>query len=212
MDKFHFFPCFARSFITLSALSTLPVVCISFGTLHAVCLTSLSLSLCFKTIMQGVLKEQEDYSCGRKYFLETKKPPATDHEFLMMGLYVNVYKGFVPQNSLPMPDAAVVRGLCPSREGYKYEMAISAVHTGVLPESVMCSAKRLMEFMKGHIVLGDQSNSLRGALKFLLPKSMLRKLGPVRYPNVQKDLRQKRLSTKCIQEQGSTMVRLSRCP
>jgi hypothetical protein len=31
-------------------------------------------------------------------------------------------------------------------------------------------------------------------------------------PNVQKDLRPKRLASKCIEEQGSTMVRLTRCP
>jgi hypothetical protein len=68
-------------------------------------------------------------------------------------------------------------------------MTISAVHTGVLPESVMCIAKRLMEFLKDQIVVGDQSNPLRGAFKSLVPKSMLRKLGPVRYSNVQKDLR-----------------------
>ena len=144
--------------------------------------------------MQGVLKEQEDYTWGRKHFV------TTDHEFLMMGVYVNVYKGFVPQKSLPMPDDAVVGGLCRSRDGYKYEMTISAVHTGVLPERVIFSAKRLMEFLKGHIVVGDQSNPLRGALKSLVPKSMLRKLGPVSYPNVQKDLRQKRLASKCIEE------------
>jgi hypothetical protein len=36
--------------------------------------------------MQGVLKQQEDYAWGRKHFA------ATDHEFLMMGVYVNVYK------------------------------------------------------------------------------------------------------------------------
>jgi hypothetical protein len=156
--------------------------------------------------MQGVLKQQEDYAWGRQNFV------ATDHEFLMMGVYVNVYKGFVPQKCLPMPDAAAVGVLCRSREGYKYEMAISAVQTGVLPESVIFSVKRLMEFLKGHIVVGDQSNPLRGALKSLVPKSMLRKLGPVSYPNVQKDLRQKRLASKCKEEQGSTMVRLTRCP
>jgi hypothetical protein len=127
-------------------------------------------------------------------------------------VYVNVYKGFVPQKCLPMPDAAAVGVLCRIREGYKYEMAISAVQTGVLPESVIFSVKRLMEFLKGHIVVGDQSNPLRGALKSLVPKSMLRKLGPVSYPNVQKDLRQKKLARKCIEEQGSTMVRLTRCP
>ena len=127
--------------------------------------------------MQGVLKQQEDYAWGRQNFV------ATDHEFLMMGVYVNVYKGFVPQKCLPMPDAAAVGVLCRSREGYKYEMAISAVQTGVLPESVIFSVKRLMEFLKGHIVVGDQSNPLRGAL-----------------------------ASKCIEEQGSTMVRLTRCP
>jgi hypothetical protein len=157
--------------------------------------------------MQKVQDNQEDLAWGRRYFLERK---ATDHEFLMLAVYLNVVKGFVPQACLRMHDAEAAGALSPQR--CRYEMPISAVHTGVLPESVMCSAKRLMEFMKGHIVLGDQSNSLRGALKSLLPKSMLLKLGPVRYPNVQKDLRQKRLSTKCIQEQGSTMVRLSRCP
>lgn len=130
----------------------------------------------------------------------------------MMGVYANVYKGFVPQECLPMPDAAAVEGLCSSREGYKYKLAISAVHTGVLPESVRFSAQKLMEFLKGHIVAGDQSNPLRGALKSLLPKSMLSNLGTVRYPNVQTNLRQKKVERKVIQEQGSTMVRLTRCP
>ena len=91
-------------------------------------------------------------------------------------------------------------------------LAISAVHTGVLPDSVRFSAKKLMEFLKGHMVLGDQSSPLRGALKGLLPKSMLSKLGTVRYPNVQDRLRQRKVEKKCIQEQGSTMVRLTRCP
>jgi hypothetical protein len=109
-----------------------------------------------------------------------------------------------------MKYAEVVGGLC--RKGHKYEMTISAVYTGVLPESVMCSAKRLMEFLKDHIVAGDQTNPLRGALKSLFPKSMFCKLGPVSYPNVQKVLRQKRLATTSIEEQGSTMVRLTRCP
>ena len=160
--------------------------------------------------MQGVVDRQEDFASARKYFLETWEEKATDREFLMMGVYLNAFKGFVPRECLTMKYGEVVGDL--RREGYKYEMAISAVHTGVLPESVMCSVKSLMEFLKGHIVVGDQSNPLRGALKSLVPKSMLRKLGPVRYPNVQKDLRQKRLATKCIEEQGSTMVRLTRFP
>ena len=130
----------------------------------------------------------------------------------MMGVYANVFKGFVPQEWLPMPDDAAVASLCSSREGYKYKLTISAVHTGVLPESVIISVKRLMEFLKGHIVIGDQSNPLRGVLKSLLPKSMLSKLGTVRYPNVQNPLRQKKLERKVIEEQGSTMVRLTRCP
>ena len=53
MDKLYFFSCFARSSITLSALSTLPVVCISFGTLHSLCLTSLSLSFMFQCNYTG---------------------------------------------------------------------------------------------------------------------------------------------------------------
>ena len=161
---------------------------------------------CFKTITQGVLKQQEDYAWARKFFT------ATDHEFLMMGVYANVVTGFVPQECLPRSDAAAVASLCSIREGYKYKLAISAVHTGVLPESVIISVKRLMEFLKGHIVIGDQSNPLRGVLKSLLPKSMLSKLGTVRYPNVQNPLRQKKLERKVIEEQGSTMVRLTRCP
>ena len=91
-------------------------------------------------------------------------------------------------------------------------LAISAVHTGVLPDSVRFSAQKLMEFLKGHMVVGDQSNPVRGALKGLLPKCMLSRLGTVRYPNVQDRLLQKKSSQKCIQEQGSTMVRLTRCP
>ena len=91
-------------------------------------------------------------------------------------------------------------------------LAISAVHTGVLPDSVRCSAQKLMEFLKGHIVVGDQSSPLRGALRSLLPKSMLSSLGTVRYPNVQATLRQKKDQRKVIQEQDSTMVRLTRCP
>jgi hypothetical protein len=140
---------------------------------------------------------EEDFASVRKYFLETWEKKATDHEFLMMGVYLNAFKGFIPRKCLTMKYAEVVGGLC--RKGYKYEMEISAVYTGVLPECVMCRAKRLMEFLKGHIVVGDQTNPLRGALKSLLPKSMLRKLGPVSYPNVQKDLRQKRLATTCIE-------------
>ena len=125
-------------------------------------------------------------------------------------MYLNAFKGFVPRECLTMKYGDVVGGL--RREGYKYEMVISAVHTGVLPESVMCSVKSLMEFLKGHIVVGDQWNPLRGALKSLLPKSMLSNLGTVRYPNVQTNLRQKKVERKVIQEQGSTMVRLTRCP
>jgi hypothetical protein len=128
----------------------------------------------------------------------------------MMGEYLNVFKGFVPQTCLPMGDANTVG--CLSRKGYKYEITISVVHTGVVPESVMHSVKRLIEFLKGHIVSGDQKTTLRGALKTVLPKCMLCRLGPVACANVQKDLCKKELVITCKQEQGSTMVHLTRCP
>jgi hypothetical protein len=119
----------------------------------------------------------------------------------MMAVYLNVVKGFVPQACLPMHDAGAATGLSPQR--YRYEMTISTVHTGVVPESVMCRVKVLMEFLKLHIRSGDQKTTLRGALKALLPKCMLCRycrLGPVKYPNVQMKLsnKQKALLPKCM--------------
>jgi len=126
---------------------------------------------------------------------------------MMMVVYMNVCNGFVPQGCLSMQITAV--GLLTMKK-YKYSMDISAVHAGVLPEIVLCSAKRLIEFLKGHIRAGDQKTTLWGALKSWLPKCMLSRLGRVSYPNVQKDFRLKGLIDKCKQEQDTTMVRLTR--
>jgi hypothetical protein len=184
--------------------------------------------------MQKVQDDQEDLAWGRRYFLERK---ATDHEFLMLAVYLNVVKGFVPQACLRMHDAEAAGALSPQR--CRYKMAISTVHTGVVPESVMCSVKRLMEFLKGHIRSGGQKTTLRGnlarvwnsetacqshqnfgetkvlyemrALKTLLPTCMLPRLGPVSYANVQLNMSKKQKKS-CINDQGLTMVRMTRCP
>jgi len=81
---------------------------------------------------------------------------------MMMVVYMNVCNGFVPQGCLPMQIASV--GLLTMKK-YKYSMDISTVHAGVLPEIVLCSAKRLIEFLKGHIRAGDQKTTLWGSLK-----------------------------------------------
>jgi hypothetical protein len=47
--------------------------------------------------MHGVVDRQEDFASVRKYFLETWEKKVTDHEFLMMGVYLNTFKGFVPR-------------------------------------------------------------------------------------------------------------------
>jgi len=114
--------------------------------------------------MQKVQGCQDDLAWGRRYFRNTWELPPTDHEYMMMVVYMNVCNGFVPQGCLPMQIASV--GLLTMKK-YKYSMDISAaaVHVGVLPEIVLCSVKRLMEFLKGHIRAGDQKTTLRGALK-----------------------------------------------
>ena len=164
---------------------------------------------CFQTILQKLRDNQEDFAWGRRYFLQSFRPQATDEELLMMAVYLNVVKGFVPQAWLPMYDAGAAGGQPPQR--CRYEMPISAVHTGVVPVSVRCSVKVLMEFLKGHILSGDQKTTLRGALKVLVPKCMLHRLGLVKYPNVQMNLSKKQKKL-CINDQGFTMVRLTRCP
>lgn len=152
--------------------------------------------------MQKVQDNQEDLAWGRRYFVD-----ATADEQLMLAVYLNVVKGFFPQACLDMHDAGAAGGLSPQR--CRYEMAISTVHTGVVPESVMCRIKVLMEFLKAHIRSGDQKTTLRGALKDLLPQCLLRRLGPVKYPNVQMNLSKKQKKS-CINDQGFTMVRLGR--
>jgi hypothetical protein len=160
--------------------------------------------------LQKLQGNQEDFAWGRRYFLESLRPQATDEELLMMAVYLNVVKGFVPQAWLPMYDAGAVGGL--PLQLCRYEMQISAVHTGVVPVSVRWSVKVLMEFLKGHIVSGDQKTTLRGALKTLLPTCMMHRLGPVKYPNVQMNLKSKTQKQLCINDQGFTMLRLTRCP
>jgi hypothetical protein len=127
----------------------------------------------------------------------------------MLTVYFNVVKGFVPQAWLPMYDARAAGALPLHR--CRYEMVISAVHTGVVSVSVRCRVKGLMEFLKGHIRSGDQKTTLRGALKALLPKCMLHRLGLVKYPNVQMNLNNKQRKS-FINDQVFTMVRLTRCP
>ena len=157
--------------------------------------------------MQKVQGHQEDLAWDRTYFSDSWRPHATDGELLILAVYLNVVKGFVPQALLSMHDARAAGALTPQR--CTYEIPSSAVHTGVVTENVMYSVKGLMEFLKVHIRSGDQRTTLRGPLEALLPKCMLCRLGPVRYPNVQMKMsnKQKKL---CINDQGLTMIRLTR--
>ena len=52
---------------------------------------------CFQTILQKLRDNQEDFAWGRRYFLQSFRPQATDEELLMMAVYLNVVNGFVPQ-------------------------------------------------------------------------------------------------------------------
>ena len=78
MDKLYFFPCFARSSITLSALSTLPVVCISFGTLHSLCLTFLSLSFMFQYNYAGSTETTRRLCLGQEALCSNRQRVSDD--------------------------------------------------------------------------------------------------------------------------------------
>ena len=78
MDKLYAFSCFARSSITLSALSTLPVVCISFGTLHSLCLTSLSLSFMFQCNYTGSTETTRRLRLGQEDLCSNRQTVSDD--------------------------------------------------------------------------------------------------------------------------------------
>ena len=106
--------------------------------------------------MQKVQGHQEDLAWVRTYFSDRWRPHVTDGELLILAVYLNVVKVFVPQALLPMHDSRAAGALTPQR--CTYEIPSSAVHTGVVPESVMYIVKGLMEFLKGHIRSGECSN------------------------------------------------------
>ena len=78
MDKLYFFSCFAWSSITLSALSTLPVVCISFGTLHSLCLTFLSLSFMFQYNYAGSTETTRRLCLGQEALCSNRRRVSDD--------------------------------------------------------------------------------------------------------------------------------------
>ena len=79
--------------------------------------------------MQKVQGHQEDLAWVRTYFSDSWRPHATDGELLMLAVYLNVVKGFVPQALLPMHDARAAGALTPQR--CMYEIPSSAVHTAM---------------------------------------------------------------------------------